>query len=425
MPSQKAAPPNEPQHRAGDLFLQGRVVEASRLLSDAIVQDESADLWNDWAVVQLSLAERALRRALQFEPSHADAATNLGVLLFSSGKRAEAAVVLKQALGSATGPARAQIQTLLSLCVPPSVSAAAPRAAERDALICQIHHVLDEYFRKGSRASDVVTPAGFEPIVDAQPGWMETILGNGSIHDQDYLVFGLFQDPETTILDIGAHFGYSAASIWSSGAASRVISFEVNPAYEPCLQRIAQLRPGRYEYCLAGLSDSPGSLEFAMPVMNGYGIGALATACASPNIDCLAKNLADHFEKCFSAQPLASFRIHVFQAPVARLDDLLAACRFSVPIHKVVAIKIDTEGLEAQVLAGTRDLLAAQKPIILAEGGHSNPLVSRQLLQLGYVYAQRAASQLQIVSAPTTAINGFFLHPAHEDEYRHIGLLQP
>jgi hypothetical protein len=110
---------------------------------------------------------------------------------------------------------------------------------------------------------------------------------------------------------------------------------------------------------------------------------------------------------------------------VARLDDLLAAGGFSVPTGRIVAVKIDTEGHEAQVLSGCPSLLAAQKPLILAEGGHSNSEVCRQLLQLGYVYACRSARQLQVVSAPTTAVNGFFLHPDHAAEYRRIGLLAP
>jgi 2-polyprenyl-3-methyl-5-hydroxy-6-metoxy-1,4-benzoquinol methylase len=116
MPSEKASATSEPRHVATDLFLQGRLEEASRLLSETISQSESADLWNDWAVVQLSLVERAFRRALQLEPSLAGTAANLGVLLFSTGKRAEAAGLLEQALASATGPALAHIQTLLSLC---------------------------------------------------------------------------------------------------------------------------------------------------------------------------------------------------------------------------------------------------------------------------------------------------------------------
>jgi len=105
-----------PRSRAVTLFLEGRVTEAASLLSSAILQGESADLWNDWAVVQLSVAERALRRALLLAPSHQDAATNLGVLLFSLGKRSDAAVYLRRTLAATSGAQRDYVDSLLKLC---------------------------------------------------------------------------------------------------------------------------------------------------------------------------------------------------------------------------------------------------------------------------------------------------------------------
>ena len=92
------------------------MVEASTLLSGALLQGESADLWNDWAAVQLSVAERAFRRALLLAPTHHDATTNLGLLLFSLGKRADAAVFLRQALACSAGAAHAYVNSLLALC---------------------------------------------------------------------------------------------------------------------------------------------------------------------------------------------------------------------------------------------------------------------------------------------------------------------
>jgi 2-polyprenyl-3-methyl-5-hydroxy-6-metoxy-1,4-benzoquinol methylase len=105
-----------PQDHATELFAQGRVLEASECLSEAIQKGESADLWNDWAVVQLSLAEQALRRAIELGHFHPDATTNLGLLLFTMGKREDAAALLKQSLAWSTGPALAHVQTLLRLC---------------------------------------------------------------------------------------------------------------------------------------------------------------------------------------------------------------------------------------------------------------------------------------------------------------------
>ena len=116
VPTDSATSALTPQQQASELFMQGRVLEASACLSEAIRQGESADLWNDWAVVQLSLAEQAFQRALQLEPSHPDATTNLGFLLFIMGRREEAAKLLRQSLTWSVETALAQIQSLLHLC---------------------------------------------------------------------------------------------------------------------------------------------------------------------------------------------------------------------------------------------------------------------------------------------------------------------
>ncbi len=116
-----------PRSQALALFREGNVVEASTLLSGAILQGESADLWNDWAVVQLSVAERAFRRALLLAPTHYDATSNLGILLFSIGNRAAAAGLLRQALTTTTGAAHAYVNSLLALCeIQPAPLAAPP-----------------------------------------------------------------------------------------------------------------------------------------------------------------------------------------------------------------------------------------------------------------------------------------------------------
>jgi predicted O-methyltransferase YrrM len=121
MPTDAAIPFPNPNRRsqrttAASLYLEGHVVEASTMLSNAILQGESAGLWNDWGVVQLAVAERALRRALLLAPTHHDAAINLGVLLFSVGKHADAAVYLRQALAFTTGPTHDYVRALLNLC---------------------------------------------------------------------------------------------------------------------------------------------------------------------------------------------------------------------------------------------------------------------------------------------------------------------
>ena len=198
------------------LLMEGRVVEGSQALAEALAlsRGESAELWNDWAVGQLMLAERGFRRALEKEPTHEQAAANLGVLLFSIGKYEEATGFLERALVGTSGAVRGHIRMLLGLCGRRGKEQLTP-VDDREAILRQVQVILEEYFLRRNRSDAVVTPAGYDPHVEAQPAWIEETLRNGTIHDEDYLVFGAFQDPDSTILDIGAHFGYSAASIWS------------------------------------------------------------------------------------------------------------------------------------------------------------------------------------------------------------------
>src|SRR5271156_3950007 len=101
------------------LLTERRFDEASQLLREAIAEAESSELWNDWAVVQLALAERALIRAFELDPWNAEAAANLGVLLFSMGKFSEAESFLREAMHTAQEALRGRIEILLGICDPP------------------------------------------------------------------------------------------------------------------------------------------------------------------------------------------------------------------------------------------------------------------------------------------------------------------
>ena len=118
MPQNETASIPHPQLDAHTLLADGRLEEASQLLHQALAAGESSELWNDWAVVQLALAERAFDRALKLDPWNADALANLGMLLFGLGNTVAAESFLRAALDSAVGPIRARIEALLRACAP-------------------------------------------------------------------------------------------------------------------------------------------------------------------------------------------------------------------------------------------------------------------------------------------------------------------
>ncbi len=107
--------------QAEALFHQGQFTAASQLLSDGIAQAPSAKLWNDWAAVQVSLAnfqdaERAFHAALQLDPCSTLAAENLGALLFARGCHVEAAPLLRQSLAGASPQVRPVLEEMLVQC---------------------------------------------------------------------------------------------------------------------------------------------------------------------------------------------------------------------------------------------------------------------------------------------------------------------
>lgn len=108
----------QPTHLRGiKLFQENRIPEAMLSLDEALRQEESAELWNDWATVHVAAgrfeeAERGFGRALELDPKHCQAAVNLGVLLAGSGRTKEAIPLLK---GGATGIDEDQRKIVLQL----------------------------------------------------------------------------------------------------------------------------------------------------------------------------------------------------------------------------------------------------------------------------------------------------------------------
>jgi hypothetical protein len=128
MPRNQSAPTSETLRAAANLLTERRLDEAAQLLRDAIAAAESSELWNDWAVVQLALAERAFRRAFELDPWNAEAAAHLGILLFSMGKITEAESFLREAADTAQGSLRDHIETLLRVYGPPRIPLPRARA---------------------------------------------------------------------------------------------------------------------------------------------------------------------------------------------------------------------------------------------------------------------------------------------------------
>lgn len=293
-----------------------------------------------------------------------------------------------------------------------------------------IEHILTRYFINGDRSLDIVQTEVPEMEVDLNI--VDHVLSASSVHDQDYLVFKHFTDKRTTILDIGANFGYSASTMWHLGVEAGIASFEPIVGFAPILTEIQKrknpqgswsrlLRPWRYEVYPMGISDKEGTATFCTSVVNGRMQSALTTADTSPDIPTYVNNTFHYVENYIGE--LNTFKLYEFTAPITTIDKWASSGTSKLNMRKIVAMKIDTEGFEGRVLVGAAKLLESQKPLIMAEGGHTNELAIRTALDRGYSFAEREGDQLRPSTERTEQVNGFFIHPERVPYYRKIGLM--
>jgi len=297
-----------------------------------------------------------------------------------------------------------------------------------------IELILTRYFKDGDRSDEIVLLE--DPQLDVDINIVDVILSKPEAHDEDYVVFKHFVDPNSTILDIGANFGYSATGFWRVGSKASVAAFEPIKGFEPLLAELGRkvnfsaqrnvwsrlfARP-RYESYRAGISDHEGVLTFHVSVVNGRIHSALTTANLDVDIASFVSNTLLYSRLC--AGPIETFKMHSFTSPVTTIDTWMASGESRLNLRKVVAVKIDTEGFEGHVLVGAKKLLQQQRPMIIAECGHRIDLAVRTAFECGYVFAERDGDQLRVSDVPTGRVNGFFIHPKKVNKYRSMGLMK-
>ncbi len=112
------------KHQQGiEQYHRGRYNEAVRLFSEALQEEATSELWNDWATANLALAnvseaEAGFRRALNCDPGNAQAAANLGTVLVKRGQTEAAIGLFEDVLrrNNADGALRAAVEQQLGQC---------------------------------------------------------------------------------------------------------------------------------------------------------------------------------------------------------------------------------------------------------------------------------------------------------------------
>ncbi len=117
-------------------FQQGRPERALALLKTVLADDESSELWNDWASVQFRLgnaeeAEAGFQRALELEAGNTSAKVNLGALLSNADRCLEAIPWLEEAVAAVAESERAAITAVLEECRKNASDVPIPGLSER------------------------------------------------------------------------------------------------------------------------------------------------------------------------------------------------------------------------------------------------------------------------------------------------------
>ena len=103
------------------LFQQGHYQDAVAQLDKVLGEEETGEIWSDWATAQFALshfaeAERGFRRALELNPELPDAAVNFGAMLVSLSRWREAAAMLEGVLPKLQPESRASVSALAEQC---------------------------------------------------------------------------------------------------------------------------------------------------------------------------------------------------------------------------------------------------------------------------------------------------------------------
>ncbi len=252
--------------------------------------------------------------------------------------------------------------------------------------------------------------------------WMGHSHATNACHQPDAEVFSRFRANMGTILDIGAHWGYTALAIRQFGTDCPIVSIEASSQNFECLDEFRKL-DGSYDFIITALGDEEVEKNLYTPVVNGFPITGLNTvdgAAFSEHHSMFIASLIDSYIPKASAYKV---QLIATQLRLRKLDDVLADSALEVPLTPIAAMKLDVEAYEAKVLRGAPKTLGEHLPFIMIEGANRDREVAGILKGLGYLYGDMTGSTVRLTTGKSEGVNGCYLHPKHMDRYREIGLV--
>ena len=176
--------------------------------------------------------------------------------------------------------------------------------------------------------------------------------------DADFKIFALLDKSPGLVIDAGANRGHCAIAVLAFTKHLSVYSFEPNLAMIKPLAYIKKRFPKRFDFKLSGLGKICETRNLHIPL----GIRPEVSASASFRRSEFQKDYVQERLEGETGQKFGNVEFNSQQAEIRPLDDFRL---------KPLAIKIDVEGLEKEVLEGAVDTISKHRPMLLIERNNS------------------------------------------------------
>lgn len=280
-----------------------------------------------------------------------------------------------------------------------------------DDLFCRLHNAsLSE--------SDLTDISAVNPHVHSET--VDAWLRLKSVMEPDILPFRHLDDPETVILDIGAHLGYTAVSIRNLPVRNFIHSFEPVSVYNPMLERIRELDP-KYSFSNVACSNVSSTLDAYNLVINGHLVGGTTSIGGKT----FTKWLADYIASRLGENWLPvnrTYEAKLLRLPfhTARLDDCVFNAAWAHGDRRISGVKIDVEGHEREAILGCARVFREHRPLVVVEA-QDIPGMTELMGYFAYLPYERTEDKIRPLQGHH--YNVYYVHKDMENFYRETALI--
>jgi FkbM family methyltransferase len=308
----------------------------------------------------------------------------------------------------------------------------APNAShdERDAEVrLEVMALYDRLHSNQLQDGDIIhqedVPVADLPWLIGNADWIRKIFEEKQGHQvqPDVVVFGGFRSNDGAILDIGAHWGYSAVALRESGTDCEILSFEPLAFNWPSLEELKSLDPD-YDFVMCALTDVAGELHLYSPAVNGRIFSGLNSADGVSFTESQAEHIVGRLDEM--VPDAQHFVVQLLETTVGayRLDDMVLADFTHVKLNKIAAVKIDVEGHEINVLRGATRVFDRDRPFVMIEAGNRDPEVTAFFTERDYAYGERVDHKVVPMEGQSNADNGYWFAKEKEAQYIASGIIR-